>query len=254
MSADGLTLYFDSGGPSGRCYHTTRATIDAPWEPRVDLGPAIGAGTGEGIISYDGLELYFISSSWAGGYGGWDTWVSTRASVSDPWGTPVNLGPTVNTPYADAPTWISPDGLTLLLTSDRPGGLGNFDVWMLTRPSKASAWGQPRNLGSSINTIYAEEIMSVSLDGQWCYIDDFGGPHPGGLGWEDIWQVPILPIVDFNADGKVDLDDLKLLIDNWGTDNTLYDIGPYAWGDGIVDAQDLMVLAEHMVTETALAQ
>ena len=55
------------------------------------------------------------------------------------------------------------------------------------------------------------------------------------------YKAPILPIVDFNADGKVDLDDLRLLIDNWGTDKTLYDIGPYAWGDGKVDIEDLKV-------------
>ena len=58
-------------------------------------------------------------------------------------------------------------------------------------------------------------------------------------------EAPILPIVDFNADEVVDLADLVLLIDNWGTDNTLYDIGPYAWGDGIVDIQDLKVFIEY---------
>jgi hypothetical protein len=31
----------------------------------------------------------------------------------------------------------------------------------------------------------------------------------------------------------------------------LCDIGPYAWGDGIVDAQDLIVLAEHMANTPA---
>jgi len=32
-----------------------------------------------------------------------------------------------------------------------------------------------------------------------------------------------------------------MLIDNWGTDKTLYDIGPFAWGDGKVDIEDLKV-------------
>jgi hypothetical protein len=49
------------------------------------------------------------------------------------------------------------------------------------------------------------------------------------------------------ADGVVDLADLVMLIDNWGTDDPLYDIGPFAWGDGVGDAQDLLVLAEYMV-------
>ena len=36
------------------------------------------------------------------------------------------------------------------------------------------------------------------------------------------------------------------MVDNWGTDNSLCDIGPMPWGDGIVDVQDLMVVAEYI--------
>jgi hypothetical protein len=34
-----------------------------------------------------------------------------------------------------------------------------------------------------------------------------------------------------------------------GTDNQLCDIGTMPWGDGIVDVQDLKVLAEHLFEE-----
>ena len=44
------------------------------------------------------------------------------------------------------------------------------------------------------------------------------------------------------------------LLEHWYTDYSLCDIGPFPWGDGIVDAQDLIVLAEHIVAETAPAQ
>ncbi|MCX5644289.1 MAG: hypothetical protein NTZ17_06345 [Phycisphaerae bacterium] len=40
------------------------------------------------------------------------------------------------------------------------------------------------------------------------------------------WQARIVAVVDFNANKKVDLVDLVMLIDNWGTDKTLCDIGP----------------------------
>jgi hypothetical protein len=39
---------------------------------------------------------------------------------------------------------------------------------------------------------------------------------------------------------------MVIVVDNWGTDNSLCDIGPMPWGDGIVDVQDLIVLAEHL--------
>jgi len=51
---------------------------------------------------------------------------------------------------------------------------------------------------------------------------------------------------DFNADGIVDAADMSIMVDYWGTDNPLCDIGPMPWGDGVVDVQDLIVLAEHL--------
>jgi len=57
------------------------------------------------------------------------------------------------------------------------------------------------------------------------------------------------PIVDFNGDGIVDSADMHIMIDYWGTDESLCDIGPTPFGDGIVDVQDLIVLAEHLFEE-----
>jgi predicted secreted protein/N-acetylneuraminic acid mutarotase len=53
-------------------------------------------------------------------------------------------------------------------------------------------------------------------------------------------------VVDFNGDGIVDSADVCIMIDYWGTDEPLCDIGPMPWGDGIVDVEDLKVLAEHL--------
>jgi hypothetical protein len=36
------------------------------------------------------------------------------------------------------------------------------------------------------------------------------------------------------------------MVDFWGTDEPLCDIGPMPWGDGTVDVNDLIVLAEHL--------
>jgi N-acetylneuraminic acid mutarotase len=56
------------------------------------------------------------------------------------------------------------------------------------------------------------------------------------------------PVVDLNGDGTVDAADMCILVDHWGTDNSLCDIGPTPWGDGIVDVEDLKVLAEYLFT------
>jgi Tol biopolymer transport system component len=250
LSADGLTLYFDVGSTTGVMYTSTRATKDAPWGPRVSFSPTVNMPNYDAIliVSPDELELFFASSR-PGGYGQLDIWVTTRATKSDSWGTPMNLGPAVNTYSLDVPVCISPDGLTLFVFSNRPGGFGAFDMWMTTRASKGSAWGPPTNLGPSINTSYSDWITAISPDGQWCYISDYLGPRPGGLGGADIWQAPIIPIVDFNGDKKVDLVDLVMLINDWGKNKSACDIGPMPWGDGKVDIEDLKVFMTYYEKE-----
>lgn len=52
-------------------------------------------------------------------------------------------------------------------------------------------------------------------------------------------------IVDFNDDGKVDIEDLVILIEHWGQDEPLVDIAPPPFGDGIVDMKDLEVFMSH---------
>lgn len=82
-----------------------------------------------------------------------------------------------------------------------------------------------------MNTSDLDCIVTLSPDGQTLYLSS---ERPGGLGgpYGDIYQAPILPIGDFNGNGKVAIEDLALLIDNWGQSKPLCDIGPMPWGDG----------------------
>jgi len=73
-------------------------------------------------------------------------------------------------------------------------------------------------------------------------------------GNSDLWEVEVIPIVDFNSDGIVDAADVCIMVDNWGTDNPLCDIGPTPFGDGVVDVKDLIILAEHLFEETTPAE
>jgi hypothetical protein len=57
------------------------------------------------------------------------------------------------------------------------------------------------------------------------------------------------PLLDFNADGIVDAEDMCSMVDHWGEDYPLCDIGPTLFGDKIVDVQDLTVLSEHLFEE-----
>jgi hypothetical protein len=50
---------------------------------------------------------------------------------------------------------------------------------------------------------------------------------------------------DFNGDGIVDINDLLILIESWGRDDSLFDIAPLPFGDSIVDALDLELLMSY---------
>jgi len=249
ISADGLALFFHSNRPGGHggynLWVTTRQTVNDPWAPPDNLGPTLN-GSGNATrphMSADGLSLHFSSNS-LGGFGHTDLYVSRRVTVEDEWGPPVNLGPTVNSTARDFSSWISADGLWLFFDSERPGGSGDRDLYVTTRATTDDEWGTPVNLGPTVNSAARDSGLNISPDGRTLY---FHSDRPKADRVYNLWQAPIIPIVDLNGDGIVDAADMCIVVDNWGTDNKLCDVGPMPWGDGIVDVQDLIVLAEHFL-------
>jgi hypothetical protein len=99
------------------------------------------------------------------------------------WSEPVNLGPIVNSEFNDRPSHpaISANGLSLYLSSNRPGGPGGVDIWVSQRASLDDAWGPPRVLGPNINTQYNDASPNFSFDGHWMYFHSNRSPSPCGL-------------------------------------------------------------------------
>lgn len=80
----------------------------------------------------DGLEIFFESNR-PGTLGLTDLYVSTRASTSSPWSTPINLGATVNSASGESRASLSFDGRELYFQSNRPGGQGGEDIYVSRR-------------------------------------------------------------------------------------------------------------------------
>ncbi len=251
ISADGLELYFTRGSRTQRkdihhdLYIAIRETTDSEWSTAVNLGDLINTPANEGgaCISADGLSLYFASDR-EGGEGCKDLYVTMRPTKNDTWCTPVNLGATLNSPSDDFAPSIASDGLMLIFSSMRPGKYSRYvDLWMAKRTSTSDLWSEPLNLGQIVNT-QDVHYADISPDGRTLYLSCLD--RHGGYGQYDIWQASIDPVVDLNSDGTVDAADMGIMVDHWGADYPLCDIGPMPWGDSIVDVQDLIVLAEHL--------
>jgi peptidoglycan-associated lipoprotein len=86
---------------------------------------------------------------------------------------------------------ISPDGKTLYFTSKLAGGYGGKDIWKSTMEGKA--WGQPVNLGPSINTQGDEMYPYMADDDKTLY---FSSNYHLGMGGLDIFKA------EKAADGK----------------------------------------------------
>ena len=112
----------------------TAFTASVIWSAPVNVGPVTNSSASDQqpAISPDGLSLYFASNRLPS-LGGFDMYVLQRASVANPWGPPVNLGPALNTADDEGNPAFSRDGRLLFFQSKRPGGLGGIDVWLSRR-------------------------------------------------------------------------------------------------------------------------
>ena len=189
LSADGLTLLFASTRGLGESdlWTCTRASLSESFGEPVNLGPTVNSSFGEGrpALSADELTLLFFSNR-PGGQGDDDIWMCERASLTGPFGRPVNLGATVNSSFRDIHPTLSADGLTLYFSSGRRGGLGQRDLWMCQRASSGEPFGMPVNLGPAVNWGGTNSGPAVSADGLTLLFSSNG--RPGGQGGWDLWM------------------------------------------------------------------
>jgi len=132
-----------------------------------NMGPTLNTPSNETSpnLTPSGLSLYFASDR-AGGLGANDIYVSHRVTLNSAWGPPVNLGPVVNSANADVVGGFSLDGRSMLITCNRPGGVGLEDIYMSSRtdPNDDSGWTTPVNLGAIVNSTFRDIAPSFFED------------------------------------------------------------------------------------------
>jgi len=289
VSADGLEMYIERPIPiddiqslDWDLYVSTRETTDDPWSVPVSLGPTVNSSgyiDGSASLSSDGLELYFSSNR--GGNGYQEIWVTTRDSKGADWSTPVNLGPPINTSGSNMTPWITPDGLELYFSSNRPGGSDNIDMWVSRRASTNDPWEIPVNLGPAVNSTVDDCFPCLSPDGLVLFFSDGDNPsflfRPGGHGQTDMWMTQRKSIADpwevpvnlgpnmntshFESQPRISPDGSVMYF----TSSRPGEIGGFSdiWqaqilpivdfnGDGIVDSTDMCIMVDYWGTDEPL--
>ena len=114
------------------------------------------------------------------GQGGNDLWVSRR--TINGWQAPTAVTE-LNTRGTDADPYVSPDERYMIYCSDRPGGVGEGDLYVSFR--REGRWTAPVSLGPAINTSTYEYTPWVTADGRWLYFS---------RGWGEIWRVEVAQV------------------------------------------------------------
>ena len=105
------------------------------------------------------------------------------------WTEPKGLGKKIDTKYDEMTPYLAPDGVTLYFSSDRPGGLGDNDIWMSKRLDDTwQKWSDPVNLGAPINTPDWDAFFTLDAGGEYAYLTS----GENGFGGSDIVRVKLL--------------------------------------------------------------
>lgn len=102
--------------------------------------------------------------------GNTDIYITFKSDTG--WSEPINLGATINTPYAERKPFLHPDGVTLYFSSEGHSGLGRMDLFMSKRLNEDSwtEWSEPINMGKEINSAKDERGIIVNTFGVSAYI------------------------------------------------------------------------------------
>jgi outer membrane protein OmpA-like peptidoglycan-associated protein len=136
------------------------------------------------VFTKDGKTIYFTRNNYNDGKQGTDSKKTTllkiyRANYDGKDWTDVQELPFNSDQYSVAHPALSPDDKTLYFASDMPGTYGQADIYKVAINNDGT-FGNPMNLGNTINTQGRETFPFISDDNELYFATD-GHPGLGGL-------------------------------------------------------------------------
>ncbi len=166
LSADQLCLIVEDTASGSNLLEGRRKSVSDAWDKMTRF--TTGDNEYNPSLSGDGLTLLFAATNYPGlnSLGKSDLYIRRRASRDAPWQPVENLGNNINSPEDEHSASIAPDGLAIVFSSSRPGGIGGKDLWIVRRQRNDTLWSVPQNLGSEINTTGDETMPKFLPDGR----------------------------------------------------------------------------------------
>jgi Tol biopolymer transport system component len=186
LSPNGTALYFSTHGP-GWSDHKLVLSHREPegWGKPQALPFSDRYNDRAPRPSPDGSRLYFSSDRplpGEAGSGDYNLWVVERRSGGE-WDEPTPLPAPVNTERDEYHVVVTADGTLYYAGREWPGGYGKSDIYRATFDGQA--YGQPENLGPSINDALSQPDLYISPDGRLMILAITD--HPDGFGGDDLY-------------------------------------------------------------------
>lgn len=151
------------------------------------------------------LRLLYFNSTRSGGAGKEDIWSARRAGVDAAWEAPEPVRE-LNSEARETGIALAADGLTILFSSDRPGGSGGLDVYRAQRARRADPWSEPERVADLSSS--SDDLVSGTGAGGHVYLARRDGEdedydlfvalrEDGAEGWSEA-----LPLANLNSDDE----------------------------------------------------
>lgn len=180
ISPDGKTLYIYK---KNSIWKSQRGE-DGKWSVPIRMNQNVNIGDANPsiFITPDETEMFIVSTGVADGFGERDIYYSKKGENGN-WAKPVNMGPTINTPYKEDAPYLSKDGKSLYFASQGHNSMGGFDIFRSMRQDDGT-WGEPKNIGTPVNSA-GDDIYYIENDeGTLAY---YSSMRPGSYGYLDIY-------------------------------------------------------------------
>jgi tetratricopeptide (TPR) repeat protein len=151
--------------------------VDSTWTEPVAINNQLKSGKTAvpTAITGDGKTLYIVRDDNDNG----NIYVSNYENGK--WSKMRKLNKKINSSDWESHASVTKDGKTLFFTSDRPGGYGGLDIYKSEIDEETGDWGEPINLGPTINSVYDEETPYIINDGKILYFSSQGHYGMGGF-------------------------------------------------------------------------
>ncbi|MCL4856846.1 MAG: PD40 domain-containing protein [Flavobacteriales bacterium] len=166
--ADGLNEYYED------IYISTKA--DGKWTIPQNMGTNVNSEQHDATVAVapDAQSMIIYKDDKGDGN------LYETKLVGAVWSKPVKMNKNINTKYHESSASYSNDGKTLYFVSNKPGGLGEHDIYFTKWDDVKKEWGVAVNVGPTINTKYNEESVVIHPDGKTLYFSSQGHETMGG--------------------------------------------------------------------------